>query len=486
MTMALTQIEGGDGLKKPVDFADTEKARFGTDGDLNIQHSGSNSFVETTNSSTGDLYVISNGASHDLYLQANDDVFIRPADGQNGIRVLGNSAVELYHNNSKKLETKSDGIGVTGEVECTFLDLNGNADISGNLTVGGLTTVQGDIDLQDGDQILIGTDDDLRLYHADSNSSINNYNGGLFISNYSDDQDITLRTDNGSGGLNNYIICDGSSGAVRLFNYGSEKLTTFSSGVDISGELQCDSLDVDGAVDITGTVMLHNDLDMQDSNAIKLGAGDDLRLYHNGSNSFIENYTGGLYIDQQLDNSDIILRTDNGNGSVTDYIRCDGGAGKVRLYNYGSQKLETTSSGIDVNGKAVCDSFLNTGITELDGSYVSFNDNGYIRGDVSGIFQLQAGGSNTFRFVSADNSVTYAEITTGGLNPGANNNYDLGNSSLRWRNVYTNDLNLSNEGGANDVDGTWGNYTIQEGEDDLFLINRRSGKKYKFNLTEVN
>ena len=39
---------------------------------------------------------------------------------------------------------------------------------------------------------------------------------------------------------------------------------------------------------------------------------------------------------------------------------------------------------------------------------------------------------------------------------------------------------------ANDVDGTWGDYTIQEGESDLFLINNRSGKKYKFNLTEVS
>ena len=69
--------------------------------------------------------------------------------------------------------------------------------------------------------------------------------------------------------------------------------------------------------------------------------------------------------------------------------------------------------------------------------------------------------------------------------PRANNTIDLGSSSTRWRNVYTNDLNLSNEGGANDVDGTWGNFTIQEGEDDLFLINKRNGKKYKFNLTEV-
>ena len=47
------------------------------------------------------------------------------------------------------------------------------------------------------------------------------------------------------------------------------------------------------------------------------------------------------------------------------------------------------------------------------------------------------------------------------------------------------DLQLNNEGSSNDVDGTWGDWTIQEGESDLFLKNNRSGKKYKFNLTEV-
>ena len=69
--------------------------------------------------------------------------------------------------------------------------------------------------------------------------------------------------------------------------------------------------------------------------------------------------------------------------------------------------------------------------------------------------------------------------------PYANNAYDIGSTSMRVRNIYTNDLNLSNEGSSNDVDGTWGNYTIQEGAEDLFLINRRNGKKFKFNLMEV-
>ena len=78
-------------------------------------------------------------------------------------------------------------------------------------------------------------------------------------------------------------------------------------------------------------------------------------------------------------------------------------------------------------------------------------------------------------------------ITSGGhFLPGTNNAVDIGGTSNRIRNIYTNDLNLSNEGGSNDVDGTWGSYTIQEGAESLFLINKRNGKKYKFNLTEVS
>ena len=88
--------------------------------------------------------------------------------------------------------------------------------------------------------------------------------------------------------------------------------------------------------------------------------------------------------------------------------------------------------------------------------------------------------------------------------PTDNNTYDLGSTTNRWRNIYTGDLHLSNEGmgnvnvadanmvGAastamgNSVDNTWGDWTIQEGENDLFILNNRNGKKYKFNLTEVS
>ena len=76
--------------------------------------------------------------------------------------------------------------------------------------------------------------------------------------------------------------------------------------------------------------------------------------------------------------------------------------------------------------------------------------------------------------------------TAGNVIPGTDNTQDLGSTTKRWANVYTGDLNLCNEGSYNEVDGTSGSWTMQEGNSDLFLINRKSGKKYKFNLTEVS
>lgn len=61
--------------------------------------------------------------------------------------------------------------------------------------------------------------------------------------------------------------------------------------------------------------------------------------------------------------------------------------------------------------------------------------------------------------------------------PGTTNAYDLGTSSLRWRNIYTNDLHLSNG---------IGDYTVVEGEEDLFLVNNKTGKSFKFALIEVD
>ena len=82
---------------------------------------------------------------------------------------------------------------------------------------------------------------------------------------------------------------------------------------------------------------------------------------------------------------------------------------------------------------------------------------------------------------------TTGDITTDHVLPTADDTFDLGSASKQWRNIYTGDLHLSNESKAegNAVDGTKGNWTIQEGEEHLFILNNKSGKKYKFKLEEI-
>ncbi len=121
----------------------------------------------------------------------------------------------------------------------------------------------------------------------------------------------------------------------------------------------------------------------------------------------------------------------------------------------------------------------------------TFSGNSVIQGSlrVNGTL-LDSSGSDILANLSSDRVTSSggAEgiMSDSAFYPDSNNARDLGTSGTRWRNVYTNDLQLSNEGHSNEVDGTWGSWTIQEGEEDLFLINRRSGKRYKFALTEVN
>jgi len=82
---------------------------------------------------------------------------------------------------------------------------------------------------------------------------------------------------------------------------------------------------------------------------------------------------------------------------------------------------------------------------------------------------------------------TTGNTTTDHVLPNTNDTFDLGASGNVWRNVYTGDLHLTNESKeeGNAVDGTKGNWTIQEGAEHLFILNNKSGKKYRFKLEEI-
>ena len=99
-----------------------ELIAVGVGSDLQLSHSGGNSFL--TNA-TG--YLLVNSTGGDNVIRSSNDVFLQPASGESGVTVNANGAVELYHDNSKKLETASGGVTVTGTVAATSYTGDGSA-----------------------------------------------------------------------------------------------------------------------------------------------------------------------------------------------------------------------------------------------------------------------------------------------------------------------------------------------------------------------
>ena len=289
---------------------DNGKFVAGAGDDLQIYHTGTNSLI-VNESDSGNLYLRNKDADKDIFLQ------IAPIPGfvTDYLRADGSTGeVILYASGIQKLSTKSTGIDVTGQVNASTMHLT------------------------DGNGIHIGNSNDLRFYHNGTNSYIENYTGNLYIFNASNDRDIHLSTDDGSGGVADYVHCDGSTGAVVLSHYGNVKLTTKSDGIDVTGEVQCDSLDVDGGFNIDGSQITYdatsNIMKFTDNASLYFGSGNDLRIYHDGSHSYINQATAGnLYITH---GSETMI------GAFTD--------GKVELRYDNSTKFETTTTGAKVTG----------------------------------------------------------------------------------------------------------------------------------------
>ena len=186
-----------------------------------------------------------------------------------------------------------------------------------------------------------------------------------------------------------------------------------------------------------------NKLIFKDDAIAEFGNSNNLLIYHDsdGSSYVQDNGTGDLILQS---NSSIGIKAADENSVI-----CNANS-SVDLYHNNNIRLATQDSGIKLY------------------SLPNNAGNGHV------LFYNSSTGQVSF-------NSTYRHVR-----PEANNTYDLGSTSLKWRNVYTNDLHLSNEGHKNKVDNTWGDYTIQEGESDLFLLNNRNGKMYKFMLQEVS
>jgi len=98
VTAGITTVGGG------LTLTDSVRAKFGTGGDLQIYHDGTNSTITNT---TGDLYITDSGGN----------IYIQSKAGEQSIVAFADGAVDLYYDNSKKLETTSDGVTVTGTID---------------------------------------------------------------------------------------------------------------------------------------------------------------------------------------------------------------------------------------------------------------------------------------------------------------------------------------------------------------------------------
>ena len=299
--------------------------------------------------------------------------------------------------------------------------------LGGDLDTNTKNIVFGDSASSSDDRLKFGAGTDLSIFHDGTNSKLQNGTGELI---YMSD---THRLRSHSTADNHIVSVDG--GAVELYHNNHKSFQTSTHGAQFFAP--------EG-----GTCQVFLYADEGDDNADLWG----FQASHTSSKFSLINYASGSY-----ENS-IVAHGD----------------GAVELYHNNNKKIETHTTGGIIHGDSNQSQLIfKTSDAVTRGSVYAYSDNS--------IAFLNQAGSYSFR-VASDKSATFYNT----VNPSANNSYDLGTSSYRWRNIYTNDLNLSNEGSSNDVDGTWGSYTIQEGADDLFLINKRNGKKYKFNLTEVS
>ena len=402
-----------------VNFLDGDRLRIGSSEDFQLYHDGSNS------------YIAENGSGNLLLQASAGSILLQRDNGHEMVKANVGGSVELYHNDSKKIETSSTGVTVTGTAVATAVDVDDFIDVGSNIKLGnaGIITATG----------FVGDGQNLT-------------NTGSTLSEPTSGTHRLVTTSLTSG-----TMTTSGTDSVLSFNYGTHTLaaTNFSgSGASLTN-LNATNLS-------SGTVPIARLGDSGTKSGSTFLAGD---------NTF---KTVTVAINSIASDANNRLITSDGDGTAT---------AEANLTFDGTT---LTSSALTVSGTTSPVTISHTGGAALSlarsSKVLNFNANYAAAGthatmDVSSGMELRLAHSGTDR-IKMDSSGNWV--------PQNDNQRNLGTSSLRWANIYSADIHCSNKGSKNDVDGTWGDYTIQEGESDLFLINNRSGKKYKFNLTEVN
>jgi predicted acyltransferase (DUF342 family) len=351
-----------------------------------------------------------------------------------------------------------DGSNLTGIVaSITGGRVAGNFAVSANLSVGGTSNLVGavsvdgvmvlnnNLDMQDDDKILLGTGDDLQIYHNGSDSYIQDTGTGSL---YLEGSEVQIRNNGGTEAMAMFT----PDGEVKLRYDNTDRLKTTSTGVSVNGTLDVSgntsiggtsnitgkaefkddvsvsgnlitggvitatSISVNGGLNISGTgqisgaatfastvtvvgathlqstvsvagvMTLNNDLDMQDNDKILLGTDDDLQIYHDGSNSRItEGGTGSL-----------IMATNEfqfQNPAGDEVIMGGTADGEVKLYYDNTVRLKSTSAGVSVNGTLDVSGNVSVGGTFFAAGGITYDGDVSVSGDLAVGGNVSIGGT---------------------------------------------------------------------------------------------
>jgi len=249
-----------------------------------------------------------------------------------GDLVAGEPALDLTN---KRLYTEDSG-GTVIEV-----GVNPAAEITANAGIA----------LPDGQKATFGVDNDLQIYSDGTNAIIKEDTGGSL---YIGGADVHLM----NPAFTEYYISAAANGAVTLRHDNALKLATTSTGVDVTGVITTDGMTTSA------------DINFGDNDKAVFGAGSDLQIYHDGSNSRI----------QEAGTGNLIIRADDfrlQSVAGESYIEADAN-GAVALRYDNALKLATTATGIDVTGTVTADGLTVDGDASVAGTVGVTADNGTI------------------------------------------------------------------------------------------------------------
>jgi hypothetical protein len=221
------------------------------------------------------------------------------------------------------------------------------------------------------------------------------------------------------------------------------------------------------------------------------GVNDDLFITDNPGLNYIGCYYNGGSGNRYISLMGMFNVYPNGVVNSGNTINISGqlnASGRIHAATYGNASKGSILMGVENNTENKWSYLLSTqynsstnpsGYT-LIGGYTSATENRVIIG--GSIYEANPATSIEFWTHTAVTHATGGSLkmtitSAGTLQPAVNGTQDLGTSSLRWSTVFTSDLSLSNG---------IGDYTIVEGENDLFLYNNKQNKVYKFVLAEVD